>query len=68
MSGFQNDPVEDGAGEATEQARIDGILEQLRADLQLGHVSDPRATLATRLHEAGIEVDADDLDGMLAGL
>lgn len=68
MSDFQDDPVEEGAGEATDSERIDGVLEQVRADIALGQIDDPRAALADRLAEAGISVDADELAGLVASL
>lgn len=61
-------PVEEGSGEATDQERIDGLLEQMRADLELGNVDDVRSALAQRLADAGIPVDADELDGLVASL
>jgi hypothetical protein len=68
MSDIQNGPVEDGAGDAGDDDRIDGVVELLRGDIALGHVNDPRAELAQRLSAAGIQVDADELEGLLAGL
>lgn len=68
MSDFQDEPIEDGAGEATDGDRVDGILEQLRADIALGHVDDPRSALAQRLLDAGFSIDADELDGLVASL
>jgi hypothetical protein len=68
MASTQDEPMQDGPGEVTDSDRVDGILEQLRGDITLGHVSDPRAELEQRLRDAGVTVDADDLDGLIAGL
>ncbi len=68
MSDTQNEPMQDGSGAANDEARVDGILELLRGDIQLGHVTDPRSELAQRLGDAGIRVDADELDGLVASL
>jgi hypothetical protein len=68
MSQFQDEPVEEGAGEATDSERVDGVLEQVRADIALGQIDDPRAALVERLASAGISVDADELEGLVASL
>jgi hypothetical protein len=67
MANTQDEPMQDGTG-AGDGDRIDGILEQVRGDLTLGHVSDPREALEQRLKDAGISVDADELDGLVASL
>ncbi|HWR85986.1 MAG TPA: hypothetical protein VN200_08335 [Rhodoglobus sp.] len=67
MANTQDEPIQDGTG-AGDGDRVDGILEQVRGDIALGHVSDPRDTLEQRLHDAGITVDADELDGLVASL
>ena len=67
MANTQDEPMQDGNG-ADDGDRIDGILEQVRGDLALGHVADPREALDQRLRQAGVSVDADELDGLVASL
>lgn len=61
-------PVEEGSDDATNEERVDGVLAQMRADITIGHVDDVRSALAQRLADAGIPVDADELDGLVASL
>jgi hypothetical protein len=53
---MRHDPVEDGALEATDEERIAGIVEQVRADIQLGAQIDAGSLLRERLSDAGIAV------------
>jgi len=59
-----NEPVEDGSTESTNNARIDGIVEQTRADLGSGHVSDLVEVLRQRLSDAGITVTDEQLHAL----
>lgn len=53
-NGELNESVEDGGGDASEGARVDGIVEQVRRDLELGNADDASAVLRERLDQAGI--------------
>jgi hypothetical protein len=64
----QSAPIEDGSDDASAQDRIDGIVEQTRADVAQGHVGDVRDTLAQRLGDAGMEVSRDEFEELLARL
>lgn len=50
------DPVQDGHDAATDDQKIAGIVEQMRADLSQGNVDDLREVLAQRLHDAELEL------------
>jgi hypothetical protein len=67
MSGMtedlQNEPVESGSTEATEDERITGILDQVREDVARG-AQDPIGLLQQRLAASGITVSADRFDGL----
>lgn len=63
---YQHKPVEAGSLEATDDERIAGIIEQVRADASVGH-GDPVALLRHRIDESGIQVSDEDF-GELAGL
>lgn len=55
-------PIEDGHDDATDTARIEGIIEQTRGDVALNHADDFYAVLRQRLSDAGIDVSDDELD------
>lgn len=61
-------PVEDGHDEATEQAKIDGIVAQMKGDLGAGHVDDTEVMLRQRFDDAGITVTDEQVDDILARL
>ncbi|MFE5670296.1 hypothetical protein ACFQ58_01675 [Agromyces sp. NPDC056523] len=61
-SGTQDAPIEEGATEATRAEQIRGILDQVRADVRLGHAHDEAALLRQRLADAGIAVSEAELE------
>ena len=67
MSGMtedlQNEPVQSGSTEATEDTKIAGILDQVREDVARG-AQDPIGLLQQRLAASGITVNADRFDGL----
>ena len=60
------DPVEEGALEATDDERIAGIVEQVRADLEIGTQSDAEGLLRQRLDDAAVVVTDDQFASLLA--
>jgi hypothetical protein len=50
-------PREDGAETASDDAKLDGLVEQMRDDVRVGNVHDIAAVLQTRLDDAGLVVD-----------
>jgi peptidoglycan hydrolase-like protein with peptidoglycan-binding domain len=59
----QDEPVESGSTDATEDAKIAGILDQVRQDVA-GGAEDPIGLLQQRLAASGITVSADRFDGL----
>lgn len=64
----QDEPIEEGSGDASGLERIAGIVEQVRADVSLGTVHDVDAELRKRLADAGIEVGEEELAKIRATL
>jgi hypothetical protein len=60
------DPVEEGALEATDDERMAGIVEQVRADLEIGTQSDAEGLLRQRLDDAAVVVTDDQFASLLA--
>jgi hypothetical protein len=56
-----NEPVEAGHDDADNQARITGIVEQTKADVAQGHVTDAHDALRQRFADAGIAVTEEQL-------
>jgi hypothetical protein len=59
-------PVQDGAREATDDERIAGIVDQVRADILLGTQSDVISLLRQRLDDAAVVVTDDQFVRLLA--
>ncbi|WP_348786780.1 hypothetical protein [Leifsonia sp. NPDC080035] len=53
----QDEPVMDGSTEAGVDVKVAGIVEQLRADMQLRPQEDSERLLRQRLTDAGIQLD-----------
>lgn len=64
----QDGPVQDGASEATDDARLTGIVEQIRADFLSGTAPDPAEMLATRLADAGMTLTPDQTAVAIAAI
>ena len=64
----QDAPIEDGALDATDQQKIDGIVAQTRQDLQQGHARSARELLAQRFEQSRIHVEEHRLDELAASL
>jgi len=60
-SDVQGDPVEAGSESATRQQKIDGIVQQVSADIVLWDESDPTKLLRERLTESGISFTDDEI-------
>jgi hypothetical protein len=63
---MRHDPVQDGAREATDDERIAGIVDQVRADILLGTQSDVISLLRQRLDDAAVVVTDDQFVRLLA--
>ncbi|MDN4614373.1 hypothetical protein P5G50_07915 [Leifsonia sp. F6_8S_P_1B] len=53
----QDEPIMDGSTEATHEDRLAGVVQQVRADLQLRPEEDREELLRQRLTDVGIELD-----------
>ena len=62
----QDSPIQDGHDDAAEEQKIAGIVAQARADHLLGTTQDAATMLQQRLIQAGIEVDRDRFDELVA--
>ena len=64
----QNSPIEDGHDDASADARLAGLVQQVRADYLLGTATDAALMLRTRLRDAGIDIDDARFDGLVADI
>ncbi|MGX5695787.1 hypothetical protein ACWKWP_06280 [Agromyces soli] len=64
-TGEQDEPVEDGSTEASAEARLTGLLLQVRSDVRLGIAGDPGTMLRQRLSDAGFDVDDEGFERLL---
>ncbi|NYF09525.1 hypothetical protein HDC94_000681 [Leifsonia sp. AK011] len=64
---FQDQPVEDGSTEATDNDKLEGIVEQTKQDVAVGSIpgGDMRDVLLTRISDAGLTVDDKTLARLL---
>jgi hypothetical protein len=62
----QDAPIEDGSDDASDDDKIAGIAEQMRADAAAGAVDDLRAMARQRLEEANLPADDATLDTVVA--
>lgn len=58
----QTEPVQDGSQESTREARIEGIVQQVKNDSAVGNAPDLVSVLRQRLHQAGITLDQAELE------
>lgn len=58
----QNEPVEDGSTDATDDEKVSGILEQIRQDVAVGTLSSDEVeqVLERRLADSGIDIEEDE--------
>lgn len=56
----------DGSTDAAEDAKVAGIVEQVRADLQFGDSADTERELTQRLEDANIELSPDEIARLVA--
>ncbi|WP_431220402.1 hypothetical protein [Leifsonia xyli] len=52
----QDEPVMHGSTEASDESKVAGIVEQVRADIQLRRQEDAEQLLRQRFGEAGLQV------------
>lgn len=62
MADFKSDTTGEGTT-GTPDEKLEGIAEQVRGDIQLGHVNDDVTNvLEQRIEEAGLEVRPEDVE------
>jgi hypothetical protein len=64
----QRQPIEDGHDDASDRDRLDGLVEQTKQDVAMGHVDDAETALRQRLADAGIDVDDEEFATLLASV
>jgi hypothetical protein len=64
----QRQPVEDGSEDASERDQLDGIVEQTKQDLAMGHVDNAETALRERLADTGITVGDEEFATLLAAV
>jgi hypothetical protein len=64
----QDEPIEEGHDEASIADKIAGIAEQMRGDVELGHVDRLRAMARQRLEEANLPTDDATVDSVVAAV
>ncbi|WP_025155602.1 hypothetical protein [Leifsonia aquatica] len=62
----QDEPVMDGSTDAGTGEKVAGIVEQMRADMQLRPREDSEKLLRQRLEEAGIPLDDAEISRIAA--
>ena len=62
----QDSPIEAGHDDASDDARLAGLVQQVRADYLAGGTKDATLMLRTRLRDAGIELDDSSFDALVA--
>lgn len=61
-------PVEAGHDDATRAEKLEGVIDQVRGDLLLGHVDDARTMVRERLEQAGLGAAESDVDAVLGAV
>jgi hypothetical protein len=64
----QDAPIEDGHDEATDDQRLDGVIQQVRGDVALGNVDNVREMVRQRLAEAGMPATENDVDAVMSAV
>ncbi|MFF2052826.1 hypothetical protein ACFVU2_14585 [Leifsonia sp. NPDC058194] len=62
----QDEPVMDGSNEAGTAEKVAGIVEQIRADMQLRPREDSEKVLRQRLEDAGLHLDDAEISRIAA--
>lgn len=69
MRETQDEPIQDGSDDASNDERIQGIVEQVRSDLRSGHTHESaEQMLRQRFAESQVEVSDDRLAKLAAEL
>ncbi|WP_168627796.1 MULTISPECIES: hypothetical protein [unclassified Cryobacterium] len=58
-------PEQEGALDATVNEKVDGLVEQIRADIASGDAEDAASILSQRLGDSGIQVTEEEFRALL---
>ncbi|MET3566316.1 MULTISPECIES: hypothetical protein [Microbacteriaceae] len=61
----QDEPIMQGSTDATDESKVAGIVEQVRADMQLRGSEDSERLLKQRLDEAGIQLPQEEVSRLV---
>ena len=64
----QNEPIEEGSDDASRSQKLEGVAEQARGDLELGHVDDVRVMVRQRLEDAGLPSSDEDVEAVISAV
>ncbi|MCD2441539.1 hypothetical protein LQ757_04525 [Agromyces sp. SYSU K20354] len=64
----QDAPIEDGHDDATDDQRLEGVIQQVRGDVAIGNVDDVRTMVRQRLSEAGLPALENDVDAVMSAI
>ncbi|WP_089913403.1 hypothetical protein [Leifsonia sp. 21MFCrub1.1] len=61
----QDEPIMHGSTDASDDAKVAGIVEQVRADMQLRSQEDSEKMLKQRLDETGIQLPPEEVSRLV---
>ncbi|MFP3464382.1 hypothetical protein [Leifsonia sp. SIMBA_070] len=61
----QDEPIMHGSADATDESKVAGIVEQVRADMQLRGSEDSERLLKQRLADAGIQLPQEEISRLV---
>jgi hypothetical protein len=64
----QDEPIMHGSADASDDAKVAGIVEQVRADMQLRGQEDSERLLKQRLDEAGLQLPQEEISRLVADI
>jgi hypothetical protein len=68
QDGTRGEPVERGHDDASDGQKLEGVIDQVRGDVALGHVDDVRKMVQQRLDEAGLPASPNDVDAVVSAV
>lgn len=69
MDDQQNAPIEEGSQESTNEERVQGVVAQVRADLNVGHTHEQvLVMLRERFSQSGIEASDERAEELAAAI
>jgi hypothetical protein len=68
-TGTQDAPIQEGSTtDADDGDRLEGVVEQVRADLLTGQVDDVQRMVRERLEQAGLGASPNDVDAVVSAV